>query len=86
MATLYGASVGCSMRSAYFSIDFRVASWSGISCRPPRRRPIWLDGTWPVRPRTGALRPQPVTRAAVVFITPGPGTTAKAEGWPVAQA
>ena len=77
-----GASVGCSMRSANFSSVFSVASWSGISCSWPRPRPIMALGTWPVMHITGALTPHAVVSAPMVFITPGPGTTVKAEGLP----
>ncbi len=39
-------------------------------------------GTWPVMHITGALTPHAVVSAPMVFITPGPGTTVKAEGLP----
>ena len=40
-------------------------------------------GTWPVMHMIGALTPQAVVSAPMVFITPGPGTTVKADGLPV---
>ena len=45
-----------------------------------------VEGTWPVRHNTGAFTLQAVDSAAVVFSTPGPGTTEYTAGRPVAQA
>ena len=46
-------------------------------------RPIAALGIWPVRQSTGALVAYAVLNAAVVFSTPGPGTTVYTPGLPV---
>ena len=85
-ATMIGAEPGYSARSAHFRNERSVASWSGISCRWPRPLPRKSVGTCPVRHSTGSLQPKAVSIAALALRRPGPGTTLKTPGRPVARA
>ena len=80
------ACSGLRISSAWPAMRLTMPAWSRISCNWPRSRPMSALGIWPIRPSTGALVANAVSSAAPALSNPGPGTTAKACGLPVASA